>query len=124
MLLKPTLINNDILVSISIVSSSSNTIISVSTLKNQVLFGGSCGLLNIKGTKKSTFYASQKIAIILGKKICYLGFKYAYINIKGFGNGRYSSIKGFNSTGLVILNIFDKTTVSFNGCKVPKRRRL
>jgi small subunit ribosomal protein S11 len=112
------------LINVNVISSSNNTIVCVSTLKNDVLFCGSCGFLNVKGAKRSTFYAGQKIAILLGKKLYFMGFKYMFLSIKGFGNGRYSSIKGFGSTGLIILNIQDKTPIPFNGCRASKKRRI
>lgn len=124
MLLKSALTINNTLVKINITSSSNNTIICILNFQNEVLFCGSSGFLNIKGAKRSTSYASQRIATILGKKLYFLGFKYVYIIVKGFGNGRYSSIKGFSLAGLIILNVFDKTSLPFNGCRAPKKRRI
>lgn len=124
MLLKPTILFNDKLAIINIISSSNNTVINISTVTNETLSCSSCGFLNIKGAKRGTSYASQKISIILGKRLLSMGFKFIYIKLKGFGNGRYSSLKGFDSSGLIILNIFDKTLIPFNGCKSSKKRRI
>jgi len=124
MLVKSILNLNIILVKVNISLSSNNTIICVSTLNDKVLFCSSNGSLKVKGAKRSTSYASQRISNILGKKLHFLGYKYIYIVIKGFGNGRYTSIKGFDSTGLITLNILDKTFIPFNGCKVSKKRRI
>lgn len=122
MLVKPLLDNK--LVIINVLSSSNNTIINISDTKNKTLFCGSCGLLNIKGAKRATSYASQKISSILGKKLFVLGFKFIYIKLRGFGNGRYPCLKGFNSSGLIVLNVFDNTLIPFNGCRSSKRRRI
>lgn len=124
MLLKPTILFNDKLAIVNVLSSSNNTLVNISTVTNEILTCGSCGLLNIKGAKRGTSYASQKISTILGKKLFSMGFKFIYIKLKGFGNGRYSSLKGFGFSGLMILNIFDKTLIPFNGCKSPKKRRI
>lgn len=123
MLVKSIIINN-LLINVNISSSSNNTIVYVSTLKNDILFCGSCGLLNVKGAKRSAHYVSQKIINILGKRLYSIGFRYVYLNVKGFGNGRYASIKEFDSTGLIVLNICDKTSVPFNGCKPSRKRRV
>lgn len=124
MLLKLTSTSDATLIIANISSSSNNTIINLSTSDNKVFFCGSTGLLSIKGAKRSTSYASQRIANVLGRKLYSIGFRFVYIIVKGFGNGRYSSLKGFNSAGIKILTIVDKTSIPFNGCKSRKKRRI
>jgi small subunit ribosomal protein S11 len=124
MLLKPISSNDNVLIVANIFSSSNNTIINLNTLDNRVFFCGSTGFLNIKGAKRSTSYASQRIANVLGRKLYSIGFRFVYIIVRGFGNGRYSSLKGFNNAGLKILSILDNTSVPFNGCKSRKKRRI
>jgi small subunit ribosomal protein S11 len=114
----------NIIAIVNVHSTSNNTILNVSDIKNKTIFSGSSGLLGIKGSRRSTSYASQSIANILGKKLYFLGVRYVFIKIKGFGNGRYSSLKGLHSAGLKILSILDVTPMPFNGCKSSKKRRI
>jgi small subunit ribosomal protein S11 len=109
---------------VNVFSTSNNTIINISDIYSKTLFFGSGGLLGIKGSRRSTSYAGQAIASVLGKKLLGLGVKYIYIKLKGFGKGRYPSIKGFSILGFNILNISDVTSLPFNGCKPPKKRRI
>lgn len=109
---------------INILSTSNNTLINVSNIYNKTLFFGSSGLLGIKGSRRSTSYAGQAIANLLGKKLTTMNIKYIYIKFKGFGKGRYSAIKGFCASGLNIVSVSDVTSLPFNGCKVPKRKRI
>lgn len=109
---------------VTVHSTSNNTIINISDLKNKTIYSGSTGLLGIKGSRRSTSYASQSIANILGKKLYLLGIRYVYVKIKGFGNGRYSSLKGLSFSGLKILSILDITPIPFNGTKPSKKRRI
>jgi small subunit ribosomal protein S11 len=109
---------------VNVFSTSNNTIINISDIYSKTLFFGSGGLLGIKGSRRSTSYAGQAIASVLGKKLLSLGVKYIYIKLKGFGKGRYPSIKGFSILGFNILNISDVTSLPFNGCKPPKKRRI
>lgn len=109
---------------INILSTSNNTIVNVSDIYNRSLFSGSGGLLGVKGSRRSTSYAGQTIANVLGKKLLNQGVKYIYIKLKGFGKGRYSSIKGFSTLGFNILSISDTTSLPFNGCKPSKKRRV
>jgi small subunit ribosomal protein S11 len=115
---------NNLIAIINICSTSNNTIINISDIYSKTLFLGSCGLLGIKGSRRSTSYAGQAIASMLGKKLFSLGAKYIYIKLKGFGKGRYPSIKSFYTLGFNILNISDVTSLPFNGCKPSKKRRI
>jgi small subunit ribosomal protein S11 len=115
----------NIIAIVNIYSTSNNTLINISdAITKKTIFFGSSGFLGIKGSRRSTSYASQSISNVLGKKLYTLGIKYIYVNIKGFGNGRYSSIKGFCLAGLKLLSIRDITPIPFNGCKPSKKRRI
>ncbi len=109
---------------VNILSTSNNTIINISDVYSKTLFFGSGGLLGIKGSRRSTSYAGQAIASVVGKKLLSLGVKYIYIKLKGFGKGRYSSLKSFFILGFNIINISDVTSLPFNGCKPSKKRRI
>jgi len=108
----------------NILSTSNNILINISDLTNKTIYFGSSGLLGIKGSRRSTSYAGQSIANMLGKKLFFLGVRYLYVKIKGFGYSRYSSLKGLNLAGIKFLSILDITPVPFNGCKPSKRRRM
>jgi small subunit ribosomal protein S11 len=114
----------NLIVIINVFATSNNTIINVSSFRNKTLFFGSSGLLGAKGSRRSSSYLGQAISSLLGKKLLNLGTRYLYIKIKGFGKGRYSSLKGFFLLGLSILSISDNTPLPFNGCKPSKRRRI
>ena len=103
---------------------SNNTIITVTDNKKNTIITGSAGLLGIKGSRRSTSYASQSIANLLGKKVFLLGIRYICIKTKGFGKGRFSSLKGLCLAGLNILYISDLTNIPFNGCRPAKKRRV
>ena len=108
----------------NILSTSNNILINISGLDNKTIYFGSSGLLGVKGSRRSTSYAGQSIANMLGKKLFFLGVRYLYVKIKGFGYSRYSSLKGLNLAGIKFLSILDVTPIPFNGCKPPKRRRM
>ena len=114
----------NIIALVNILSTSNNTIINISDIFGKTLLFGSGGLLGIKGSRRSTYYAGEAISNVLGKKLYSLGIKYIYIKLKGFGKGRYPSVKGFSSLGFSILKISDVTSLPFNGCKFSKKRRV
>ncbi|MGX7577097.1 small ribosomal subunit protein uS11 [Candidatus Vidania fulgoroideorum] len=109
---------------INIFCSKNNTIMNVCK-KQKVIFWCSSGKINFKGCKKSSPYASQKVA----KKICKFLIKNKFleidINIKGIGTGKEPSLITFSSeTKLNILSIVDSTPIRHNGCRPKKIRRV
>jgi small subunit ribosomal protein S11 len=115
---------SNLIIIVNISCTSNNVIINISDIFNKTIYFGSGGLLGLKGSRRSTSYASQSIASVLGRKVYLLGARYAYVKIKGFGSSRYSSIKGLSMAGLKILNIIDLTPFPFNGCRSSKKRRI
>ena len=109
---------------ISIKCTSNNTLITAMNFKGSVIFSCSNGFLGIKGSKRSSLYASQNLGYFVGKKLHFLGFKYTYVKLKGLGFGRFTCLKGIYYSGLRILYISDTTKFAYNGCKKPKARRL
>lgn len=115
----------NILVAIVHISLSfNNTLITITNIHGKTISFGAGGFLGLKGAKRSTSYAGQTIAILLGKKIFALGFRYILLNLNGFGSARKTVLKGFLSTKLKILRIKDKTSIAHNGCKAKKKRRI
>lgn len=125
MLIKSKVLKKPSIIAIAnIFSSSNNIILNISDIYNNTICTGSGGLLGIKGSKRSTSYAGQATGLMIGKKLVLLGIRYLYVKIKGFGHGRYSSLKGLSLAGIKIVSILDSTPIPFNGCKAPKRRRM
>lgn len=109
---------------VSVLCTSNNTLVTASNNKGIVFFFYSSGYLGMRGAKRSTAYSSQNVGYLIGKKLLFLGYKFIYVKIKGFGFGRFSCLKGLYYSGLKILYVFDVTGFSFNGCKKSKKRRL
>lgn len=101
-----------------------NTLITITNFNGKTISFGSGGLLGLKGARRSTSYAGQTVATLLGKKIFALGFRYIILNLNGFGSARKTILKGFISTKLRVLRIRDTTSIAHNGCKAKKKRRI
>lgn len=101
-----------------------NTLITITNIKGKTISFGAGGFLGLKGARRSTSYAGQTAAILLGKKIFSLGFRYIILNLNGFGSARKMILKGFVSTKLKVLRIRDTTSIAHNGCKAKKKRRI
>jgi small subunit ribosomal protein S11 len=104
--------------------SSNNTKITLTNTAGDTLMWASGGLGGTKGTKRSTSYAAQAAAEIVGEKAYKTGIRNIQIKLKGIGKGRFTVAKGLKSAGLQIQSVSDVTPLPQNGCRPPKKRRV
>ncbi len=101
-----------------------NTIITISDEKGNVVAWSSPGKAGFKGSRKSTPFAAQIAADVVGRMAYDAGMRKVEVHLKGAGNGRESSIRALANAGLRVTAIKDFTAVPHNGCRPPKRRRV
>ena len=101
-----------------------NTIITICDILGNTVCWSSSGTSGFKGSRKNTPFAAQTAAKNAATTALEYGMEKIEIVVKGRGNGRESSIRALKAAGLTILSIEDKTSVSHNGCRPPKKRRL
>ena len=101
-----------------------NTLINITDLQGNVIAWGSPGKSGFKGSRKSTPFAAQIAAEVVGKTAYDAGVRKVEVHLKGAGNGRESSIRALASAGIKISAIKDFTAIPHNGCRPPKRRRV
>lgn len=108
---------------LTVYSSSNNTIIQAQ-FPNKLNLVVSAGTTGLTGARRSTVYAAQQTALLIGTKLQEKKIKHAIIFFKGFEKGRKSVIKSLKKKKIKILQIFDKTSIAHNGCRASKNRRL
>ncbi len=101
-----------------------NTKVYISDMNGNIVSWASGGKMGFKGSRKSTAYAAQVVAVEAVKRAKTYGMVEAEIEIKGPGAGRESSVRGVVAAGLTVTSIRDITPVPHNGCRPPKRRRV
>ena len=84
----------------------------------------SAGVVNFKGSRKSTPFAAQVAAERAAKQAMDMGLQAIDVEVKGPGSGREAAIKSLQAAGLKILSIRDVTPIPHNGCRPPKKRRV
>ena len=107
-----------------VLASFSNTIVSITDAKGQVIAWSSAGKCNFRGSRKSTAYAAQVVAQDAARNAMSHGLKDVVIQVSGPGLGRDSAIRALQAIGLEIVSIIDVTPVPHNGCRPRKRRRV
>lgn len=101
-----------------------NTLINITDMQGNVIAWGSPGKSGFKGSRKSTPFAAQIAAEVVGKLAYDAGVRKVEVHLKGAGNGRESSIRALASSGIKISAIKDYTSIPHIGCRPPKRRRV
>ena len=103
---------------------SNNTVCTLVDSKGVTKGWASCGSMGFKSARKSTAYASQATAEKIGLKAKEVGFKWAFLVLKGIGRGKESGVRALRKSGVEILGVLEKTGISHNGCRPPKKRRV
>ncbi|PCI22323.1 MAG: 30S ribosomal protein S11 [SAR324 cluster bacterium] len=106
---------------LTIVCTSNNTIIHVRHSKGSFVI--STGSVGLTGARRSTVYAAQQAAFLVGSRLKEKKIGGVFLFFKGFGRGRKSVLRILKKK-IKILQLFDKTSISHNGCRSPKKRRL
>ena len=105
-------------------ASFNNTIITITDRQGNTLAWSTSGAQGFKGSRKSTPFAAQVAAEVVGKSAQECGVKNLEVHIKGPGPGRESAVRALNAAGFKITSISDITPVPHNGCRPPKKRRI
>ena len=105
-------------------SSFNNTIVTITDLAGNAISWSSTGVLNFRGSRKSTPFAAQSAAETAAKAAMEHGLKSVEVYVKGPGAGREAAIRALQTAGLEVTMIKDVTPIAHNGCRPPKRRRV
>ena len=116
--------NNLVTGVVHIQSTFNNTIVTITNLTGDTISWASAGSTGFKGARKGTAFAAQLAARKAASDAFSAGLKTVEILIKGQGTGRETAVRAIRAVGFKIDSIQDITTISHNGCRPPKRRRV
>lgn len=100
-----------------------NTIISLTKLNGNLLKQWSAKGLNKTKSKKNTPTNLILLSDIINKYLTFNKIKKLNIYLNGLGYGRSYILSKINKKQIQIRFIFDKTSISFNGCRKKKKKR-
>ena len=101
-----------------------NTLVTITTPEGDVLMGSSSGRHGFKGSRKGTPFAASQVGGALARDMRALRIRTVEVNLIGPGAGRDSVVRAFQTAGLNISVLRDKTPLPHNGCRPPKKRRV
>ena len=105
-------------------STYNNTIVTLTTLKSEVINWVSSGSCGFKGARKCTPFSAKMVIEQIIKMATEIGVKSITIIVKGSGPGRETVIRSLQKSDFDIMLICDRTPMPHNGCRPPKKRRV
>lgn len=84
----------------------------------------SAGTAGYKNARKSLPVAAEKAAEELARKAIKLGYRTAEVRLKGVGNNKQYAVQSLHASGLQVTRLMDVTPIPYNGCRLPKKRRV
>jgi len=109
---------------VHIQASFNNTIVTITDLGGNTLSTESAGAVGFKGARKGTPFAAQLASEKAAEKATEYGLKKVEVLVKGQGSGRETAVRAIQNSDIEITAITDITSIPFNGCRPPKRRRV
>lgn len=101
-----------------------NTLITLTDLAGNVICWSSAGNNGFKGSRKKTAFAIQTTILSILQKAKFLNFTGIKLFIKRLDQQIEPLISLFYSSRFFILTIKEITPRSFNGCRLPKLRKI
>ncbi|MBI4128765.1 MAG: 30S ribosomal protein S11 [Parcubacteria group bacterium] len=107
-----------------IMATYNNVMITMTDERGNVLAWASSGSLGFRGAKKSTPFASTRVAEAVAEKVKRSGLGEISVFVQGIGAGRDAAIRALANQGFAISVIKDMTPMPHNGCRPRKVRRV
>jgi len=100
-----------------------NMIFTLTDLRGNTLSTISGGSFGYKNAQKKTWLTIRECAYRIGKKAREHGYKCIYINLRGDCIKSMSAFRGLKSARCLIINIYYRSFLPHNGCRIFKKRR-
>lgn len=75
-------------------------------------------------THQATPMAAELAAKELARRALDLGFHAVVVKLKGAGRNKQFAVQSLAASGLTVTQLWDVTPVPYNGCRLPRRRRV
>ena len=97
------------------------TLLSREGLVKALVTGGSVGFRN---SGKGTPQAAERAAAELARRALGMGIGSVAVRFRGTGRNKQYAVSALAAAGLNVTSLEDVTPVAYNGCRLPRRRRV
>lgn len=101
-----------------------NIILSLTDEQGNVKASVSAGAVGFRNARKTQPVAAEKAAEELAKRALKMGYRSVVVKMKGVGSNKTVAVQSLHASGLQIKTLMDVTAIPYNGCRLPKRRRV
>jgi len=101
-----------------------NTVFTVTDLKGNTLMWSSPSCYGLKGSRRSTTFASRVALVNIAKRLNEYNIEGVDLRLKGLGPGRRQITKILGEFSIEVKSIEDVTPLPFNGTKKRVKRRI
>lgn len=101
-----------------------NIILTLTDQKGFIKTYTSAGIVGFRGARRSQPVAAEQAAEELARRALKLGYSTVSVRLKGPGNTKQYAVQSLAASGLHISSLADVTPIPYNGCRLPKRRRV
>jgi ribosomal protein S11 len=108
---------------IHIHNSSNNCIMVLTDREGKVKTWTSGGTVGYKNAGKATPQAAEAAAAELARRALDKGFSSAIVKLKGAGRNKQFAVQALAAHGVQITQLQEVTSIPYNGCRLPRKRR-
>jgi ribosomal protein uS11 len=101
-----------------------NIVIALTDPEGRVKALRSAGMVGFRNARKSQPVAAERTADALAQAALQQGFSSVVVRMKGVGPHKQLAVTSLAAAGLRITELQDVTPIAYNGCRLPKRRRV
>lgn len=101
-----------------------NILLALTDSQGKVKAQTSAGVVGFRNARKSLPVAAEKAADELAKRALKMGYGSVVVRLKGVGNNKQVALQALHAAGLRITALEEVTAIPYNGCRLPKRRRV
>ncbi len=101
-----------------------NTFVVLTDLNGQVKTYTSGGSVGFKNSGKSTPLAAERAAAELARRALEKGFFSVSVRLRGMGRNKQIAVQALAAAGVAVTQLREVTPTPYNGCRLPRRRRV
>jgi small subunit ribosomal protein S11 len=104
--------------------SMNNTFVVLTDLDGRVKTYTSGGSVGFKNAGKSTPLAAERAAGELARRALEKGFYSVSVRLRGMGRNKQIAVQALAAAGLGVTQLREVTPTPYNGCRLPRKRRV